>query len=75
MFRQTSAYQFVVHASGKFVGREWFDAGASNLLDQVQDRAGFHARMVGAEIDICECLVMPSGRVGGVERIGVRVRP
>lgn len=67
-------YELVEYHSRRFVARLWFRAG-DGMFDAVEQRAAFHANLRGKEIDIIGMSVMPSGKIAGRERIGVRVSP
>ena len=67
--------RFSVFATGKQIGVEWFPAAAENLIEQIEERAAFFARIEGVEVDIETGSVMPSGAIGTWERMGMRVRP
>lgn len=67
-------YEFVEFETRRFCGRAWFRA-STDFFDEVEATAAIHATVSGKEIDIIGCSVMPSGRIGGRERVGIRVRP
>ena len=66
--------EFVNYHTGALVGREWFRPG-EGMYDEVEATAATLADVNGIEVDIYGCSVMPSGRIGSRERLGMRVRP
>ena len=67
--------RFTEFESGKQAGIVYFEANSPNYFDQIEDQAAKFANDRGVEIDIESGSVMPSGKIGSWERMGLRVRP
>lgn len=68
-------FEFVCYHSGRFIACEWFRAAGEDMYEEVEQRAEQFADVEQCEVDIIGCSVMPSGRIGSRERIGIRCRP
>ena len=60
---------------GKEVAQIWLPFASQEIYDTIEAVAGRMADEWSAEIDILLGSVMPSGRIEGFERAGMRVRP
>ena len=77
MARRSSNFpvRFTEFATGAVCGIEYHGFADEDAWDVIEDRAAFHARMRGVEIDIETGTVFPSGKIAGCDRAGIRVRP
>jgi len=67
-------FEFNDFATGRFIAREYFTF-SDDMYDVIENRAAHFADVEGVEIDIITCAVMPSGKIGGRDRCGMRVIP
>jgi hypothetical protein len=72
--RNTFPFEFTDFATGRFIARRYYRVH-DDMYDVIERDAEHFADMNDVEIDIIGCAVMPSGKIGGRERCGIRVRP
>ena len=68
-------HRFTCFATGRVIATEWFRAGSPDMMEEVSKRAEDWARIEGVEVDVHSGSVMPSGKVGSWDRMGLRARP